>query len=195
MATTKEYTFQNVTVAHTIRVNFEAIIMDVTIRAKVTTANVTGVRNAGSFMLKTQNPGDAGWDTYQWFSWQQQANDVVTSDPATDTTKSVSYGGGLTVWAETIPTGYSFDHWEDANGTTLSRNAEYTISNVTADTTVYAVYSGEVYQITTSHTGSGTISPTSANVCRGADQTFTITAGTGYEISTIYVDGQPIPLE
>lgn len=196
MATTKEYTFQNVTEGHTIRAAFEAIPVEVTIRAKVTTANANGVNNAGSFVLKTQLPGESGWDTYGWsYGWEQQSGNVVTSHPSTDTTKSVTYGGGLTVWASSIPTGYSFDHWEDSNGTTLSSQAQYTISNVTASMTVYAVYSGETYQITTSHTGSGTVSPTSATVCRGADQTFTVTAGTGYVISAIYVDGQPIPLE
>ena len=68
--------------------------------------------------------------------------------------------------------------------------SSYTFSNVTAAHTISATFSVRTYTITASAGTGGTISPTGAvSVNHGANQTFSITANTGYTISSVTVDG------
>ncbi len=92
---------------------------------------------------------------------------------------------------------------------TISPNANYHITDVLVDgSSVGSVTSYEFTNVTTNHTisasfaidtkvitisvpsGNGTISPSGTiNVNYGADQTFTITPNSGYQISDVLVDG------
>lgn len=97
---------------------------------------------------------------------------------------SVNYGGSTTVTAAAA-TGYQFDGWYTAGatgGTLLSSNAAYTITNVTANQTVYARFSRIYYTVTyTVGNYVSSVSRTSERVAKGANalgSTMTINATT-----------------
>ena len=97
---------------------------------------------------------------------------------------SVNYGGSSTVTAA-AKTGYQFDGWYTAGatgGTLLSSNAAYTITNVTANQTVYARFSRIYYTVTyTVGNYVSSVSRTSERVAKGANalgSTMTINATT-----------------
>jgi uncharacterized repeat protein (TIGR02543 family) len=97
---------------------------------------------------------------------------------------SVNYGGSSTVTAA-AKTGYQFDGWYTAGatgGTLLSSNAAYTITNVTANQTVYARFSRIYYTVTyTVGNYVTSVSRTSERVAKGANalgSTMTINATT-----------------
>lgn len=97
---------------------------------------------------------------------------------------SVNYGGSATVTAA-AKAGYQFDGWYTAGatgGTLLSSNATYTITNVTANQTVYARFSRIYYTVTyTVGNYVSSVSRTSERVAKGANalgSTMTINATT-----------------
>ena len=97
---------------------------------------------------------------------------------------TINYGGSATVTAAAA-TGYKFDGWYTAGasgGTLLSSNAAYTITNVTANQTVYARFT-RVYYTVSYTVGSyvSSVSRTSERVAKGANalgSTMTINATT-----------------
>ena len=101
--------------------------------------------------------------------------------------------GGNQVFTFTPSTGYEVDAvLVGGEAVTVTGNT-YEIENVTADTTI-AVSFKEVtvvkHTITATAGAGGTIVPSGAvEVEAGADQIFTITAGTGFEIDDVLVGG------
>ncbi len=79
------------------------------------------------------------------------------------------------------------------DGNPVANSSTYTFSNVTANHTIsvtFAINSATTYTINASAGAGGTINPSgkiTAN--KGASQTFTITANSGYAISDVLVDG------
>jgi hypothetical protein len=99
--------------------------------------------------------------------------------------QTVAYGAsGSAVTAEP-DTGYHFVKWSDD-----STDNPRTDTNVTGDITVEASFAIDTFTITASHGAHGAISPEGdVSVAYGGDQTFTITANTGYRIADVLVDG------
>ena len=76
------------------------------------------------------------------------------------------------------------------DGVSQGAISSYTFSNVTAAHTISATFAVRTYTITASAGTGGSISPSGAvSVNHGANQTFTITANTGYTIASVTVDG------
>jgi len=66
----------------------------------------------------------------------------------------------------------------------------HTFTNVTADHTISASFALNTFTITASAGAGGTISPSGPVVVnQGADQSFTITANSGFSIADVLVDG------
>ena len=79
------------------------------------------------------------------------------------------------------------------DGTSVGAVPSYTFSNVTANHTISAAFTAITYTITATAGSGGAISPTGAvAVNSGANQTFTITPNSGYQISAVTVDGASV---
>lgn len=101
------------------------------------------------------------------------------------------YFAGETIQISATPNeGYEYKRWKNANG------SEYSTTNpldLTLANNMYlkATFQLITYDITVSKTGNGTISPNgTVSVNHGENQTFTITADDGYQVSNIMVDGE-----
>ncbi|MBP6855670.1 MAG: DUF2341 domain-containing protein [Candidatus Pacebacteria bacterium] len=115
------------------------------------------------------------------------ANGSITGDSP----QTVDYGTDGTAVTAVPDTGYHFVDWSDSS-TTNPR----TDTNVTANITVTANFEATApttYTITSSAGSNGSISPSGATtVNNGDNQTFTITANSGYHISDVMVDGSSV---
>jgi len=82
------------------------------------------------------------------------------------------------------------------DGTSVGAVTSYTLSNIQAGHTVQATFTAQAptsYTITASAGTGGTITPSgSVSVNSGANQTFTIGANSGYQISSVTVDGASV---
>lgn len=102
--------------------------------------------------------------------------------------------GGSQTFAITADAGYKIDD-VTVDGASKGAVSSYTFSNVTANHTIGATFA----KVSTSHTitatagDNGKISPSGAvSVPAGADQSFTITANSGYQIDDVQVDGKSV---
>lgn len=68
-------------------------------------------------------------------------------------------GKDVTFTAPAAATDYHFVRWIDGNGDDLSTDNPYTISNISSDVTVKAVYGGTTYAVTISSDGQGEVTP------------------------------------
>ncbi len=83
------------------------------------------------------------------------------------------------------------DGIEDAQGFLIE--AVLTVSNITQDHTVEAVFALKTYTITATAGTGGSIAPAGdITVEYGADQTFNMTPDAGYQIADVLVDGASI---
>ncbi len=89
------------------------------------------------------------------------AANAPTTSPSMQSGSSVVSGTSITFIAKDAKTGYTWKGWYDNNagtGTTLSTNKEYKRS-ITANTTIYAVYTANTYTVAfNANGGTGTIS-------------------------------------
>ena len=100
---------------------------------------------------------------------------------------SVAQGGSQT-FTITPSTGYQVSS-VTVDGASVGAVSSYTFSNVTANHTISATFSVKTYTIAASAGTGGTISPSgSVSVNHGSNQTFAITANTGYQIASVTVD-------
>ena len=104
--------------------------------------------------------------------------------------QTVNHGSSATTVTAVPATGYHFVSWSDGVGTAARRD-----TNVTASKTVTASFAIDTFTITASAGAHGTISPASATVNYGVDQSFTITPDTGYHVETLVVDGSAVTPE
>jgi hypothetical protein len=103
---------------------------------------------------------------------------------------SVNHGSSQT-FSITAGTGYQISS-VTVNGVNQGAISSYTFSNVTAAHTISASFTANTYTITASAGTGGTITPSgSVSVAQGGSQTFSIAAGTGYQVSSVTVDGVP----
>ncbi|MHC1745388.1 MAG: PKD domain-containing protein [Syntrophobacteraceae bacterium] len=103
---------------------------------------------------------------------------------------SVALGGTRTITITAL-TGY---HIQDVKVDNVSVGAvpSYTFSNVTANHSLAATFAINTYAITASAGSNGSISPTSATVNHGSNQSFTVTPSTGYQVQDVKVDGSSV---
>ena len=81
------------------------------------------------------------------------------------------------------------------DGTSVGAVSSYTFSNIAANHTISATFTASAtsYTITASAGANGTISPSGAvTVNSGASQTFSFTPATGYQVSSVLVDGTAV---
>ncbi|WP_417619434.1 T9SS sorting signal type C domain-containing protein [Oceanihabitans sediminis] len=84
---------------------------------------------------------------------------------------------------------HTFSHWV-VDGTAAGSANPYTFTNVTADHTITAVYTQHTYDITATAGPNGTITPTGTTTLNcGDNQSYSITADTGYAVADVLVDG------
>ena len=101
---------------------------------------------------------------------------------------SVAQGGSQT-FSIAANTGYQISS-VTVDGVSQGAISSYTFSNVTAAHTISATFTANNYTITASAGAGGTISPSgSVSVNHGTNQSFTISANTGYQIANVAVDG------
>ncbi len=113
----------------------------------------------------------------------------ATGGTISPTTSTVSSGGSKAFTA-TPSACYSFTNWT-VDGANVGNANPYTVSNVTANHTISAVYTPITsYAITASAGSNGTISPSgTTNVTCSGNQTYTITPAGCYSVSNVTVDG------
>jgi hypothetical protein len=109
---------------------------------------------------------------------------------------TVSAGASQT-FTVTPDAGYNINQvLVDNNPVTLTSGNTYTLNNVTAAHTINASFTAmPVYSITTSvGGGNGTITANPASVVQGGSSTLTITPSTGYNLSSLTVNGTTVPV-
>lgn len=213
------YTFNNVQADHTISVSFKVKTYTVTCSVSgsggTISANPTTV-NHGSSSVVTCSPA-TGYQINtltvngtavtpvdnQYTITNITANQTVvvtfkkltytitvtqaTGGVITPSTSTVEYGDSIT-FTVSVSTGYNLTAVM-VDGSSVGTGTTYTFTNVTANHTITATYSIQTFTITTTAGSNGSISPTNPSVNYGANQTFTITADSGYEVDTVTVDG------
>jgi len=118
---------------------------------------------------------------------------TVTGGSGTASPTSVTYPATTSLTA-TAATGYTFTSWSCTNGTLAnSASASTTLSNITAASTCTPTFTINTFTITVTQGSNGTISPSTTTVNYGSNQAFTITAATGYSITTLTIDGVSNP--
>ncbi len=104
---------------------------------------------------------------------------------------TVNYGGSQT-YTITPGTGYHIANVL-VDGASVGAVASYAFTNVTTAHTIAASFAINTYTITATAAANGSISPSGAvTVNYGGSQTYTITAGTGYHIAVVLVDGASV---
>lgn len=106
-----------------------------------------------------------------------------------------TYDRGSSARITAVPTqDYHFAGWTE-NGMVVSTNWDFTISNITRDMHLTAVFEREkavLYTITASSSTGGTITPGGeTRIPEGSGILYTITPQSGYTISAVYADGKP----
>ena len=116
------------------------------------------------------------------------AAEAPTTNPSVTSGNSVVAGTSVTFTAKDAKTGYTWKGWYDNNagtGTALSTNKAYTRS-ITANTTIYAVYTANTYTVTL-NPQSGTGGTTSVTATYGAAMPeITKPTRTGYTFNGYY---------
>src|SRR5208337_4439922 len=104
---------------------------------------------------------------------------------------TVNYGGSQT-FSFAPATGYQVSSVL-VDGTAVTTASSYTFSNVSANHTINVSFAPATFTITPTAGANGTISPSSAvTVNYGASQTFSFTPATGYQVSSVLVDGTAV---
>ena len=122
----------------------------------------------------------------------------------TNTTKSFTVVEGTSATISISPnTGYKLSRLT-VNGTNVTSsvsNNQYTISNITANTTVVATFEQITYTLSVQATGSGTVAYNNTSVKNttrtftvnhGASATLTITPDAGYRLASLTVNGTDV---
>ena len=119
----------------------------------------------------------------------------VPTDAADAPTSSISSGAyvlantSLTFTAKTAKTGYTWKGWYSnnaGNGNALTANKNYT-TQITANTTIYAVYTANTYTVELNQEGATTVGTESVTATYGAAMpNITMPARTGYTFGGYY---------
>ncbi|MGD8954366.1 MAG: fibronectin type III domain-containing protein, partial [Desulfobacterales bacterium] len=119
-----------------------------------------------------------------------------TIDASDDGHGSISPKGSVTViegndqnFKITPTSGYHIaDVWVD--GQSIGTQSNYEFLNVTGTHTISASFAANMFTITATPGSNGSIKPGTVSVPQGTGKTFTIAAGSGYEIADVIVDNQ-----
>jgi hypothetical protein len=214
------YTFTNITSNHSISVSFSNTYTltytagangtisgttPQTVRYGQNGAQVTAVPNTGYHFVKWDDNSTAN----PRIDTNVTANVTAYATFAINTftiTSSAGVNGTIT------PPGTTTVNYGSSQGYTINPNigyhvvdvivdgtqsfgpiTSYTFLNVKENHTISATFAINTFSITSSCGPNGTISPTpSATVNYNANQTFTITANTGYQVADVLVDGGSI---
>ena len=104
---------------------------------------------------------------------------------------SVNAGGGQT-YTINASSGYQVSG-VTVDGNSIGAVSSYTFSKVAANHSINATFTQISYSISASYQGSGSISPAgTVSVASGQSATFAITANTGYQVSSLVVDGNSV---
>lgn len=133
-------------------------------------------------------------------NWSSPVNSTISAVSYYTITTSAGNGGTISPTTATIVTGNSqivtvtplpSYHLVDVMVDGVSKGAisTYTFNNVSANHSIFATFEMNPHVITTSAGAGGSISPASATVVNGSNQTFTITPGIRYQIADVTVDG------
>lgn len=138
----------------------------------------------------------------RWSSITINYEAVTTSDHTITVTQAT--GGTITPgttgvddgedqsFTATPDTCYDFDHWV-VDGSNAGNTNPYEFTNVNTDHSISAVFTQKTYTITASAGANGSISPSGAtSVNCGENQTFNITANSGYAVDDVLVDGSSV---
>ncbi len=148
----------------------------VTTASSYTFSNVTGSHTISVTFAPTMN-------TYT-ITASAGANGTISPSGAV----TVNSGGSQT-FSFSPATGYKVSSIVVDNATVTTASS-YTISNVTGSHTISVTFAPITYTITASAGANGTISPSGAvTVNSGGSQTFSFTPATGYQVSSVLIDG------
>ncbi len=101
---------------------------------------------------------------------------------------NVNYGANQS-FSVSPNTGYHIDSVV-VDGVNLGAVASHDFNNVTANHSIDAYFSIDVFTVTAAAAAGGSISPTgTVNVNYGANQSFSISPSIGYHIDSVVVDG------
>ncbi|MEK7609595.1 MAG: DUF4082 domain-containing protein [Patescibacteria group bacterium] len=115
----------------------------------------------------------------------------ATASDSDGTISSVAFYNGATLLGTDTTSPYSYS-WTGVGAGTYSLTARATDNSgavTTSGAVGVTVGSVVTYAITASTGANGSISPTSATVTSGSNQTFTITPNSGYQVAGVLVDG------
>ncbi len=148
----------------------------VTTASSYTFSNVTGSHTISVTFAPTMN-------TYT-ITASAGANGTISPSGAV----TVNSGGSQT-FSFSPATGYKVSSIVVDNATVTTASS-YTFSNVTGSHTISVTFAPITYTITASAGANGTISPSGAvTVNSGGSQTFSFTPATGYQVSSVLIDG------
>ena len=105
-----------------------------------------------------------------------------------------SYAKGSNVKIIAIPaSGYRFTGWTE-NGSSVSKNQEYSVNNLSGDRYLVANFERKTHTIQAAVSSpNGTITPEGkSTVAEGGEITYTIKPKSGYAVRAVYVDGKPV---
>ncbi len=146
-----------------------------------------GAISSYTFSNITQNHSISATFKTQQFVITATAGQGGTMTPSGQIT--VAYGGNQTFTIE-ANTGYLVDNLI-VDGASKGAIATYTLSNVTGNHTLYAVFKVQQVVIAATAGQGGTMTPSGqVSVTYGGNQAFAITANTGYLIDNVIVDGE-----
>jgi hypothetical protein len=167
--------------------------------------STTGTLNWSKF---TGGSGTAGQVTYSagtYQAWFTATDGVQASIPTYTITASAETGGTITPSGSVVVgqglnqsftiaanTGYVINQVlvDGNNNDTAVATGSYTFTNLTGDHTIAATFvSTATWTIAVTQGANGTITPDPAIVNNGANQTFTITPNSRYQIADVLVDG------
>jgi uncharacterized repeat protein (TIGR02543 family) len=128
--------------------------------------------------------------TAQWSLNAPPTNRTLTYTPGAHgsisgtTPQTIANGGSGTQVIAVPETGYHFVSWSDG-----STSATRTDASITSDRTFSATFAINTYNITVTQGSNGAISPSTSSVNHGSNRSFSITPSSGYQISTVLIDG------
>ncbi|MGD0079780.1 MAG: glycine-rich domain-containing protein [Methanoregula sp.] len=152
-------------------------------------SNVTPSGNSYTFPPVTANHAISATFAIQTY----MINATAGSNGAISPSGMVNVNSGANQsFTITNSTGYSISNVL-VDGVPNGSISGYTFTNVQANHTISATFAGLTYTINATAGSNGAISPSGiVNVSYGATPTFTFTPNTGYYLSTVTVDGNPV---
>ena len=163
-------------------------------------------------MVRSYRSGDNGWndlletntlsficefDSSIYYTITVTAGENGSIDPAGGFLGKVNLEAEVDqTFTFTPDAGYKVDTVLVDGGLVIPVNNQYTIQDVAANHTIEATFTLNTHTLNATAGANGSISPAGGvTVQDGADKTFTVTAGSGYQVSELLVDGAAAELQ